>query len=102
MPGSRARLWIVFACTTVVAAIHGQTPSSDFTIIERLGLPAVDRGALRGEPQSSNLLAMKSHGALKAATAVQTRLGASGLAYVRGRVIVKFRDGSAAFHADSI
>src|SRR5437667_2797448 len=97
MAGFRARLWIVLASALVVVAVHGQTPaSSGFTLIEGLGLPAVDAGALRGEPQSSNLLAMKSRGALRAAMAAQARVGTSGLTYMRGRVIVKFRAGSPA------
>jgi len=97
MAAFRACLWIGVASTLVVAAVHGQTPvSTGFTLIENLGLPAVDSGALRGEPQSTNLLAVRSRGALTAAMATAARVGASGLTYVRGRVIVKFRDGSPA------
>ena len=95
----------LLAPVVVALAVHGQAPASTgFTLIENLGLPAVDAGALVGEPRASNLTAGEFHGALGAALASESRLGtASGLAYMRGKVIVKFRGGaSGAFHAESL
>src|SRR3989442_659581 len=107
MVASRARVSLLslLATTVVALAVHGQAPASTgFTLIENLGLPAVDAGALVGEPRASNLTAGEFHGALGAARASAGRLGtASGLAYMRGKVIVKCRGGaSGAFHAESL
>jgi serine protease len=107
MVGSRARVSLLslLASAVLALAVHGQTPASTgFTLIENLGLPAVDAGALVGEPRGSNLTAGEFHGAFGTALASESRLGTvSGLAYVRGKVIVKFRSGvSGAFHAESL
>src|SRR5579872_2210135 len=71
---------------------HGQTRASRiFDIRENVGLPAVEEGVIQGE----------SHTPGTPDTLVRTatrgsRIGANGAAYVPGKVIVKFRDGSTA------
>src|SRR4029453_15590581 len=74
------------------------------TIVENLGLPAVYEGALVGEPRPVNLNAAQARGALGATFAAETRQSAaSGVAYMRGKVIVKFRGGASAdLHAASV
>src|SRR4051812_99352 len=107
MSASRARalLLALAAPLLMVLAAHGQDPASTgFTILTNLGLPAVDTGALIGEPHPANFGVERPRGALGAALASAAQFDASsGLTYVRGKVIVKFRGGSsAALHADSV
>ena len=66
---------------------------SNFFVAENVGLPAVDTGALRGEPQQLKTGAIRS-GAFRAAIAAGTRRSRSGAPYLTGRLIVKFRAGT--------
>src|SRR5262245_2350317 len=102
---ARSALASVAASLIVGLAVHGQEPlATGFTVVANLGLPAVETGALIGEPRSSNISAGEPRGAFGAAMASETRLGdSSGLPYVRGKVIVKFRgDGAAALQASAL
>jgi len=102
---ARSLLLSLGAPLLAVLAVHGQGPlATGFTIVENLGLPAVYVGALVGEPRPVNLNASQPRGALGAALASETTLSPrSGVAYMRGKVIVKFRDGGpAALHAASL
>jgi serine protease len=85
--------------STIAAAatlgIHAQSPpSTGFTAILGLGLPAVETGALVGEHQGIRSNQGTPIGALRAAMKSGGRVGASGTMYARGRVIVKFRAGA--------
>src|SRR6266850_8602468 len=107
MVGSRARAALVALVGLLMVAltVHGQISSSTgFTLIENLGLPAVETGALHGEPRPARATSDQLRGALGAAMASDSRVGpASGLSYVRGKVIVKFRGGGAStFQASSL
>src|SRR5262245_4732547 len=102
---ARSLLLSLGAPLLAVLAVHGQGPlATGFTIVENLGLPAVYVGALVGEPRPVNLNASQPRGALGAALASETTLShRSGVAYMSGKVIVKFRDGGpAALHAASL
>src|SRR5262245_7042176 len=102
---ARSALASVAASLIVGLAVHGQEPlATGFTVVANLGLPAVETGALIGEPRSSNISAGEPRGAFGAAMASETRLGdSSGLPYVRGKVIVKFRgDGAATVQASAL
>src|SRR5262245_12637704 len=100
MTAKRARALLLSLVVAALAglAVHGQGPvGTGFTIVENLGLPGVYTGALLGEPHPINLNASQPRGALGAAFASETRQSAaSGVAYMRGKVIVKFRGGASA------
>src|SRR5262245_42541379 len=106
MAAWRARaLPLALAAPLLMAlAVHGQGPATGFTIIPNLGLPAVDTGALTGEPRTANISSEHPGSALGAALASDARLSpSSGLSYMRGKIIVKFRGGtSASLHAASL
>jgi serine protease len=73
-----------------------------FVVLENVGLPAVETGALRNEPQQLNTGAIRS-GAFRSAIAAGTRLSRSGARYLPGRLIVKFLPGmSAGVVAESV
>src|SRR4051812_44942860 len=69
---------------------HGQTPAPRvLDVRENVGLPAIEEGIIQGEthgpetPDAAMRVAL--HG---------DRAGSDGAAYVKGKVIVKFRDGA--------
>jgi serine protease len=96
MGRSRARLsfFTLCFCGLVVLALQGQTPATTgLRVVEGLGLPAVDTGALRGEPRAVHTPRTTPRRALDAAVAAESRVGPSGTPYARGKVIVKFRPG---------
>jgi len=77
-------------------AVSGQGPvATGFTIAENLGLDAVDTGALTGEGRTTNIDGSRARGSLATALASDTRVGSrSGIPYMRGKIIVKYRDRS--------
>jgi serine protease len=81
---------VLLALALGVIIVHAQ---GSFVILENVGLPAVDSGALRGEHLAVNTSTHPS-GALRAAVAAGARVSRSGAAYVPGRLIVKFRPGT--------
>src|SRR5437870_2522424 len=103
MHGVRARVWFftVGAVALAVLVGRGQSPASTgITIVEGLGLPAVDTGAFLGEHK---VWTESARGALSAAVRSESSVGLSGSAYVPGKVIVKFRgESSAASHVVSL
>jgi serine protease len=80
--------------TLALGAIMVKAQSS-FFVAENVGLPAVDTGALRGEPPQLNKGAVRA-GAFRAAVAAATRESRSGARYLAGPLIVKFRPGTSA------
>jgi serine protease len=97
MAGLRARfraIPLAFACLTALAAQAQNPASNGFSVVEGLGLPAVDTGALRGEPRSVNTPRTMRRAALSTAISSTARVGPSGAVYAPGRVLVKFRGGA--------
>ncbi len=77
----------------VIASGHAQDPGDARTALYPYTLPAIDRGLSRAEglaPAGVATLAVRNR-----MTATLDRTGRSGAPYAAGRVIVKFRDGSA-------
>ena len=92
----RSTWWVVWAMglaiLSLVALVRAQNPvSTGFSVVEGLGLPAVDTGALRGAPQTMNTPRTVRRAALDTAISATARVGPSGAAYAPGRVLVKFR-----------
>jgi serine protease len=89
----RAGVWaaaVVFVWLLTLA--RAQNPASTgFSVVEGLGLPAIDSGALRGEPHGITTRRTARQAALGTAMAAAARVGPSGAAYAPGRVMVKFR-----------
>jgi serine protease len=78
-------------------AAQAQDPSvTGFSVVEGLGLPAVDAGALRGDPRTVHTPRTTREAALGTAIRSSARIGPSGAAYAPGRVLVKFRGGAGA------
>jgi serine protease len=75
-------LWAVAALSLSIFGVagHGQTVATAVEILENVGLPAVEEGAIgiRGSIHHSDL----------------SRVGVAGRRYVPGRVLVKFRNGT--------
>ena len=67
----------------------------NFVVLENVGLPAIDTGALRNEPQVLNTGAIRSS-VFRAAVAAGARMSRTGAPYLAGRLIVKFRPGTSA------
>src|SRR5206468_4465076 len=79
----------------LVALARAQNPASTgFSVVEGLGLPAVDLGALVGEPHNVNTSRTRRARALSTAIAATARAGPSAADYAPGRVLVKFRSGA--------
>src|SRR5436190_8858457 len=93
----RARVWVTaLALGAMVTLTRAQNPvSTGFTVVEGLGLPAVDLDALVGEPHPINTASTRRVAALESAMSSTARIGPSGAAYAPGRVLVKFRGGAA-------
>ena len=84
------------AFVSLLALAHAQNPASTgFSAVEGLGLPAIDAGALRGEPHGVATKRTTRQAALSTAMTAVARVGPSGAAYAPGRVLVKFRGGGA-------
>src|SRR5438477_6081389 len=87
----------VLAPVALVPLVRAQNPSSTgFSVVEGLGLPAVDVGALVGEPHRVNTPLTRRAPAVSTTVAATARIGPSGAAYAPGRVLVKFRGGASA------
>jgi serine protease len=102
----RARLRAIalaLACLTALA-VHAQNPASTgFSVVVGLGLPAVDIGALRGQPRSVHTPRTLPGAPLTSAIASTARVGPLGARYAPGRVLVKFRSSpSGAVSAQSL
>jgi hypothetical protein len=97
MPRLRARVWVTaLALGAMVTLTRAQNPvSTGFTVVEGLGLPAVDLDALVGEPHPINTASTRRVAAFESAMSSTARIGPSGAAYAPGRVLVKFRGGAA-------
>ena len=95
MPRFRVGL-VLLTCALAFAAIragHGQTAGSPLVIVEGLGLPAVEQGALIGEPRAPDTSVSLHTTRMQTGSTLLTRMGSSGAAYTPGKVIVKFSDG---------
>jgi serine protease len=87
---------LALACLTALAA-HAQNPvSTGFSVVEGLGLPAVEMEAMRGEPRAVHTPRTTREAALATAIRTTARVGPSGAVYATGRVLVKFRGGASA------
>jgi serine protease len=88
-------LVVVLALVLVAAAVrsHGQAPVTGRTILQTIGLPAVDVGVLSGSRRApvNGAVVTRPH---QSSRGVIDRAGASGAPYVPGRVIVKFKGGA--------
>src|SRR6267143_1965251 len=93
MSGFRARtLSASFAIAAgLVIGLGGQTRDNSRTWIQHVGLPAIDQGVLADESHSPASVETARHAALQAAL-VRDRIGTTGIPYVPGRILVKFRD----------
>src|SRR5262245_53356809 len=85
------------SCTFLIAgvgaiAVIAQTPdASRISILEGVGLPAIELGALPDESHTPAAPETQRRAAMRAVLST-TNTGKTGAAYTRGRVIVKFRD----------
>jgi serine protease len=94
MRGFRVRLLCVTAVVAagLVLSLRGQTAdNARFSILENVGLPAVDEGAIFDESHTPSSPETLRRAAFAKSLHVE-RTGAAGVAYTPGRVIVKFRD----------
>lgn len=74
---------------------RGAEPSSGGrTLLQAIGLPAVDRGVLTGTLRGPANPAVVRRPLVRSVRAIVDRPGASGGRYVPGRVIVRFKDGA--------
>ena len=89
-----SRLTVALGLVLAVAVIrtHGQDPGDLRTILYPYSLPAVDRGLTNIQPPAPTSLSTLRRRVRLASDL--DRSGKSGTAYVAGRVIVKFRDGT--------
>jgi serine protease len=88
---------VLLTCALAFAAIRagqGQTAGSPLVILEGLGLPAVEEGALLDEPRAPDTSVSLHTTRMQTGSTLLTRMGSSGAAYAPGKVLVKFRDGS--------
>jgi serine protease len=79
----------------LVIGLRGQVQDNARTWIQDVGLPAIDQGVLGDESHSPSSVETARRAALGASFA-RDRMGASGIRYVPGRVLVKFRDAASA------
>jgi serine protease len=91
------------AFVSLLALAHAQNPTSTgFSVVEGLGLPAIELGAMYDEPHALNTPRTVRAAALSAAIGATARVGPSGARYAPGRVLVKFRGASATVSAQSL
>src|SRR5258706_11033603 len=92
MSGFRART--VSASLAIAAGLviglGGQTRDNSRPWIQSVGLPAIDQGVITGESHSPSSVETVRRTALQGAL-VRDRVGATGIPYVPGRILVKFR-----------
>jgi serine protease len=99
MARQRARLGAVTLVLGSLAALAAQAQnpaSTGFSVVEGLGLPAVELEAMRGEPRAVHTPRSTREAVLGPAIRSTARVGPSGAAYAPGRVLVKFRGGASA------
>jgi serine protease len=98
MSGSRAPILLVVGGLALLAASgrgHAQVATgSGFTLIENVGLPAVDVGVVRGQFFEAQTAAALRGRAQQVGAASNLRMDTNGAPYAAGHLIVKFRDGS--------
>jgi len=89
---ARVALLAVLAALTASWIVSGQTAANEpLTVVEHLGLPAIDEGVLQDDSHAPNTPEAIRRRALGAALAAR-RTGRETGRYAPGRVIVKFRD----------
>lgn len=96
MSGFRARALVTGAVAGgLMLSLHGQTmDDSRFVVLEHVGLPAVDEGVIVDETHTPGSPETRRRAAFRAAMQPGGG-GVSGARYTPGKVIVRFRDGSA-------
>ena len=89
------------ACTlgTALFVLHGglghsQTPPSSLSILQNVGLPAVEEGVIQGESHVPGSLEALRRAAIRPIGAAVARPGSAASKFLPGRVIVKFRQGT--------
>src|ERR1700704_5206516 len=97
MSGFRAR---TLSASLAIAAglvigLGGQTRDNSRNWIQNVGLPGIDQGVIADESHSPASVETARHAALQAAL-VRDRIGTTGIPYVPGRILVKFRDTASA------
>ncbi len=101
----RSRLHHLFLICAIAALAAGLSDTAGLTqtgdrespqraTIERNGLSAIDRGLSVSEARAPDSPETKHRLGLRTETSALFRVGRSGAAYARGRVIVKFKDGT--------
>src|SRR5262245_54646760 len=84
------------AAALALATLAVRAQSSRLDVLANVGLPAVEEGVLKNDvshmPQTAEALKRASMHTVLHGEGV----GTSGIPYVRGRVLVKFRDGASA------
>ncbi len=98
MPSFRVPLVLIALSVGFVeifgVAGRGQTADiAPLDVVVGLGLPAVDRGVISGSSRVPDSPETRVRRSIRLSSATPDRIGASGVRYVPGRVIVKFRDG---------
>jgi serine protease len=93
----RARLLsvAVFVAAGLVLGLGGQTRDSSRISIQSVGLPGIDQGVIADESHTPATLETARHAALQASL-LRDRIGSSGVPYLPGRILVKFRDAASA------
>ena len=90
------KLWPTFGLFVIALLLldtHGlgQTSPPRARIIQRSGLPAIDRGVMAKDSREPGRRQSRAMQALQSDTRQVDRLGSAGARYLPGRVIVKFR-----------
>ena len=78
-----------------IAAVAGVGQAQDRgpdDIVVGVGLPAIDRGVVADESRAPDRPETILRRSIRSSSILRDRMGASGVRYQRGRVIVKFRD----------
>ncbi|HEY7292066.1 MAG TPA: S8 family serine peptidase [Vicinamibacterales bacterium] len=93
MPRTRVLLSCAAAAVAATALGASTQPAgpAQFVIRENVGLPAVDEGVLGDDSHTPNAIEARRRASIHAVMHTDG-VGASGVPYARGRVIVKFRD----------
>src|SRR5471030_775654 len=96
MSGFRARALVatVAVAGVLVMTLRGQTEEPRFVVLQGVGLPAIDEGAIRDESHTPASPQAVQKRALLAALSTD-RVSSSGSRYRSDRLIVKFRDAAA-------
>jgi serine protease len=93
----RVRAWCagLAIAAGLVIGLRGQTRDTAGKSIQAVGLPAIDQGVIADESHAPATIETARRVAMLASL-VRDRIGGSGIRYVPGRILVKFRDAASA------